>query len=81
MKLRLLDYAGEEYFCEVPDNTEQVTIDIITGDMVMVDPVYFDTSNDRMMDFYDGTMVLNKEEFHKLEKINKSYDLFMVENF
>ena len=73
MKLRLLNYAGEEYFCEVPDNTEQVTINIISGDMV--DPVYFDTSNDRMIDFYSGTVILNKEEFHKLEKINNSYDL------
>ena len=76
MKLRLLNYAGEERFCEVPNNTEQVTINIITGDMIMINPVYFDTSNDRMMDFYDRTIILNKEEFHKLEKINKSYDLF-----
>lgn len=76
MKLRLLDYAGKEHFCEVPDNTEQVTINIISGDMVMIDPVYFDTSNDRMMNFHDGTVVLNKEEFHKLEEIDDSYDLF-----
>lgn len=76
MKLRLLDYAGKEHFCEVPDNTEQVTINIISGDMVMIDPVYFDTSNDRMMSFHDGTVVLNKEEFHKLEEIDDSYDLF-----
>ena len=77
MKLRLLNYAGEEYFCEVPNNTEQVTIDIISGDMVMVDPVYFDTSNDRLIDFYSGTIVLNKEEFHKLKEIDNSYDLLM----
>ena len=77
MKLRLLNYAGEEYFCEVPDNTEQVTINMISGDMVMVGPVYFDTSNDRIIDFYGGTIVLNKEKFYRLEKINHSYDLFM----
>lgn len=76
MKLRLLNYAGEEYFCEVPDNTEQITINIISGDMVMINPVYFDTSNNRMMNFHDGTVVLNKEKFHKLEEIDNSYDLF-----
>ena len=76
MKLRLLNYAGIEHFCEVPDNTEQVTINIISGDMIMINPVYFDTSNDRIIDFYNVTVVLNKEEFHKLEKINESYDLF-----
>lgn len=76
MKLRLLDYAGGEHFCEVPDDTEQVTINIVSGDMVMVDPVYFDTSNIRMMDFYDGTVTLLKEEFHTLDKITESYDIF-----
>ena len=76
MKLRLLDYAGREYFCEVPDNTEQIIINIISGDMVMVDPVYFNTSNTRIKSFYDGTIVLRKEMFHKLNKINNSYDIF-----
>ena len=75
MKLRLLDYAGKEYFCEVPDNTEQVTINIVSGYMVMVDPVHFDTSNTRIMDFYDGTVTLSKEEFYKLDKVEDSYDL------
>ena len=75
MKLRLLDYAGKEYFCEVPDNTEQVIINIISGDMVMIDPVYFDTSNTRTSDFYDGTVTLSKEEFYKLDKVEDSYDL------
>ena len=76
MKLRLLDYTGKEYFCEVPDNTEQVTINIVSGDMVMVDPVHFDTSNTRIMGFYDGTVTLSKEEFYKLDKVEDSYDLF-----
>ena len=75
MKLRLLDYAGKEYFCEVPDNTEQVTINIVSGDMVMVSPVYFDTSNTRIMSFHDGTVTLSKEEFYKLDKVEDSYDL------
>ena len=77
MKLRLLDYAGIEHFCEVPDNTEQVTINIVSGDMVMVSPVCFDTSNTRIEGFYDGTVTLSKEEFYKLDKVEDSYDLFL----
>ena len=77
MKLRLLDYEGTEHFCEVPDNTEQVTINIVSGDMVMVSPVHFDTSNTRIMGFYDGTVTLSKEEFYKLDKVENSYDLFL----
>lgn len=79
MKLRLLNYAEEASFCEVPDNTEQVTIKIISGDMVMINPVHFDTSSDRIRDFYDGTVTLDKKEFYKLEKIKNSYDLFFIE--
>lgn len=76
MKLRLLDYKGKERFCKIPDNTEQVTINIISGDMVMIDPIYFDTSYNHIMDFDDGTVVLNKEQFHILDEIEDSYDLF-----
>ena len=76
MKLRLLDYSRTEHFCEVPDNTEQVTINIVSGDMVMVSPVHFDTSNARIIGFYDGTVTLSKEEFYKLDKVEDSYDLF-----
>lgn len=56
-----------------------VTIKIISGDMVMINPVHFDTSSDRIMDFYDGTVTLDKKEFYKLEKIKNSYDLFFIE--
>ena len=76
MKLRLLDYAGREYFCEVPDNTEQVIINIVSGDMIMVNPVHFDTSNTRIRCFYDGTVTLSKEKFYKLNEVENSYDLF-----
>lgn len=76
MKLRLLDYEGTEHFCEVPDNTEQVIINIVSGDMVMVSPVHFDTCNTKRMNFYDGTVILSKEEFYKLDKVEDSYDLF-----
>lgn len=29
MKIRLLDYKGEEKFCEIPDNTEEIIIDVV----------------------------------------------------
>lgn len=74
MKLRLLDYSGKEFFCEVPDSTEQITIDIISGDMIMTNPVHFDTGkNSRLMDFFDYTVTLNKEDFHILDEITNSY--------
>lgn len=78
MKLRLLDFAGNEHFCEVPNNTEQVIIDIISGDMVIVDPIYFDTCKNRIFNYYDGTITLQKEKFHKLNEITNSYELYEI---
>lgn len=75
IKLRLLDYAGNEYFCEVSDDTEQVIIDIVSGDMILTSPVYFDTGTNRIINFYDCTRTLKKEEFHILNEITNSYEL------
>lgn len=74
MKVRLLDYARQEHFVDIPDDTEEIVINVITGDMVMVKPIHYDTSDCRMMDFFDATIVLNKGQFHVLDKAKSSYD-------
>lgn len=76
MKIRLLDYLDNEHFVEIPDNTEEIVIKVLSGDMVMTSPIDYDTSNDRIMDFYDGEVVLTKDEFYKLNEIETSYDIF-----
>ena len=78
MKIRLLDYSGKEQFVEIPDDTQEIVIDILSGDMVMTYPVFFDTSKDRAMDFYDGSFTISKKDFHHLNEIKKSYDLFAI---
>lgn len=75
MKVRLLDYANTEHFVEIPDDTEEIVIDIISGDMVMKYPIYYDTSDCRMINFNDGTIYLKKDEFHKLDTAVNSYDI------
>lgn len=74
MKIRLLDYANNEHFVDVPDDTEQIIINVITGDMVMTSPIDYDTSDSRMFDFNDGIIVLKKDEFWKLDEATSSYD-------
>lgn len=78
MKIRLLDYSGKEQFVEIPDNTQEIVIDILSGDMVMTYPVFFDTSRNRVMTFYDGSFIISKKDFHHLDEIKKSYDLFEI---
>ena len=74
MKIRLLDYMKEEHFVEIPDDTEEIIINVISGDMVMIAPIHFDTSDHRILNFFDGTITLNKDEFYKLDKAESSYD-------
>lgn len=78
MKIRLLDYAGTEKFCEIPDDTEEIAIDIISGDMAKTSPVYFDSSRNRIMNFYDGSVVLTRDQFYYLEAVKDSYELFYI---
>lgn len=78
MKIRLLDYKYDEHFVEIPDDTEEIVINVISGDMVMTSPIHFDTSNTRIMNFNDGTIVLKKDEFYKLDEISSSYDLWDI---
>lgn len=78
MKIRLLDYANREKFCEIPDNTEEIEINVISGDMVMTYPVYCDSSNKRIMNFIDGHTIISKENFDKLNSIKSSYEVFDI---
>ena len=78
MKIRLLDYSGKEQFVEIPDNTQEIVIDILSGDMVMTYPIFFDTSRNRVMDFYCGSFTISKKDFHYLDEIKESYDLFEI---
>ena len=75
MKLRLLDFEKKEHFCNVPDNTDKITIEIISGDMVLIDPIHFDTSNTRHTDFFDGSITIKREQFSLLNKVKDPYDL------
>ena len=77
MKIRLLNYLDEEHFVEVPENTEEIEIHVISGDMVMTSPVYYDTSNDRIMNYNDGCFFLRKQDFSMLDTVESTYDFKM----
>lgn len=75
MKIKLLDYSGEEHYVEIPDDTEKLVITIVSGDMIMHKPIYYDTGTPRMVDFFDGCYTIPKKNFAKLEELEYSYDL------
>lgn len=75
MKIRLLDYNGKETFTEIPDNTQEIALLILSGDMVMVYPKFEDSSNCRVEHFFDGHYIIKKKDFHILDEIKDSYGL------
>lgn len=77
MKITLLDYAGGKHYVEIPDDTMVITGRVVSGDMIMTSPVYYDTGEDsRMMNFNDGSFTIERENFHRLNEISDSYDVF-----
>lgn len=80
MTIQLLDYKGKKFLIEVPDNTQELHIKIISGDMILLEPIYFDTGKDsRSYDFNDGEYFIKKENFNKMKDFSKSYDLIKLE--
>lgn len=77
MVIQLLDYLGKKHPVEIPDDTQELHIQIISGDMVLLEPVYYDTGQgSRTMDFYDGEHYVNRENFDKLSSLDSIYSLF-----
>lgn len=77
MKIRLLNYLKEEHFVDIPEDTEKIEIHVISGDMVMTSPVYYDTSNDRIMNYNDGWFSLRKQDFSLLDTVDSTHDFIM----
>ena len=84
MRLRLLDYKANEYWIEIPDGTEFIEGEIISGDMVVTNPINFDTGDTdqckRVIDFFDGSFIVPISELKEFNSIERSYDVFDLKN-
>lgn len=81
MIIQLLDYTGKKHPVEIPDDTKELYIQIISGDMVLIDPVYYDTGKDsRNINFFDGDYIIERKYFEKLSSIDSTYSLFDLIN-
>ena len=80
MTIQLLDYKGKKFPVEVPNNTQELHIKIISGDMVLLEPIYFDTGKDsRSYNFNDGEYFIKRENFNKMNNLSESYKLIELE--
>lgn len=76
MKIRLLDWAGEPKWVEIPDDTQVIVGCILSGDMVLEHPIHADANDSRIYDFYDGCWSVERKDFDKFNQLNGSYDVF-----
>lgn len=77
MIIQLLDYLGKKHPVETPDDTKELYIQIISGDMVLIDPMYYDTGKDsRNINFFDGEYIIERKYFDKLSSIDSAHSLF-----
>lgn len=77
MKLKLMNYLNK-FTKEVDINEgDYVSIDIISGDWVIKEPIWEDASDDRLLDFYDGNIsfIATKENIDKINSLKRNYDL------
>ena len=51
MKIRLLDWENKKHYVQIPEDTEQIVVSVISGDMILESQKYYDTGNFRTMDF------------------------------
>lgn len=84
MKVRLLDYKNREYWVDIPENTEYLEGQIISGDTVLTYPVFFDTGKTeqctRTMNFFDGEFKISIKNLEKFNSVKDSYELFGIYN-
>ena len=45
----------------------------------MTDPIHFDTSDCRLVNFNDGIVTLKRSQFYYLDEVKNSYELFDIE--
>ena len=81
MKIKLLNYAGVSHEVKIPEETEFIAGQVISGDMVLEYPVHYDTgAKDRIMDFNDGSFRVARKDFNKLEKLTDPYEIFELDS-
>lgn len=77
MNIILLDYTGKQHTVSIPDDTEEIKIMVVSGDMIMFSPIFFDTDieHTRKQHFDDGEYTITKDKFQALSSLTSSYDL------
>lgn len=80
MELKLMNYLGEVTKIADINEGDYVQIDVITGDWVMRLPFHIDTANDRLKDFFDGSVsfIATKENVDKVNACTNEFEILDI---
>ncbi len=81
MIIKLMDYRSI-YTKEVEINEgDRIVIQVLTGDWVMQSPIEVDSSNDRILSFYDGMVefIATKNNIDKINNCKYSSEIFNLD--
>ncbi len=80
MELKLTNYLGEVTKIVDIKEGDYVQIDVITGDWVMQLPFHVDTADDRLTDYFDGSVsfIATKENVDKVNACSNEYDILNI---
>lgn len=76
--ITLMDYSKSKVQVEIPSDAKKIDIDIISGDMVMTSPIYFDADVEHNRNFnrFDGNATITADKFAALAELKNVYDIF-----
>ena len=77
-----MDYSNSKVQVYIPSDTKEIDIDIISGDMVMTSPIYFDADveHNRRFNYFDGSVTVTADKFAELDDLKSPYDIFDLED-
>lgn len=78
MQIKLLNHENTPHYVEIPDDTDHVDIHILSGDMLMIHPIYYDTGRVRDVNYFDGAVIIPHNKFDALNSLTKSCEIFDI---
>lgn len=75
MKIKLINHIGGTLLVEVPDETKEIHIRLVSGDMVLTEPFYVDSYQERTTHYFNGSFLINRKDFERLNNLKNSKEL------
>ena len=74
-ELQLMDWQSNKHSVCIKENAK-VRIRVVSGNHILVKPKYYDPSDSRIVDFYDGEIEFKatKENVEKYNAMQDTYD-------